>query len=161
MKSAIRKIILDANLLIAVFDHGSSTSAEKKAEAKKILSTLMSDPTVMIVITPLIRYEVLRGINWHNQEQFNRVKLALDGFTEMNISREISELSSHLFRFDGTKNTTRNIDKRRFDVFHFATAQCEQLEFVSEDTGMSTLENLYSEMVEIMKYNQPPHISEI
>ena len=66
----------------------------------------------------------------------------------MNISREISELSSHLFRFDGAKNATRNIDKRRFDVFHFATARCEQLEFVSEDKGIETLENLYHEMIQ-------------
>lgn len=57
-----RRVLLDANLLISALDiEGSSNeSAKKKAQAK--LASLLADENVAVAITPLIRYEVLRGV---------------------------------------------------------------------------------------------------
>ena len=75
----MRKVLLDANLLIGSLDESGTTSRSQRDEAKLILNKLLSDENVTLVITPLIRYEVLRGISWDNQENYIKLKQVLDG----------------------------------------------------------------------------------
>ncbi len=56
------KYLLDTNLLIAALDEAGTTEAEKSQQAKERLKALLADPASALAITPLIRYEVLRGV---------------------------------------------------------------------------------------------------
>jgi len=55
--------LLDANVLIAALDDKGSTKLEECQQAKKYLHELLSDENVALAISPLIRSEVLRGID--------------------------------------------------------------------------------------------------
>ena len=70
----MRKVLLDANLLIAALDESSTTSPVEREIAKTTLNDLLSQGDVALVITPLIRYEVLRGIAWQDQTRFTQLK---------------------------------------------------------------------------------------
>ncbi len=143
----MRKVLLDTNLLIAVFDKNSTTDTQKRQDAEKILESLLEDENSILIITPLIRYEVLRGISIQDQTLFNEVKQSLDGLTELDITRDISELAADLFRFDraNTNSQPKNIEKRKFDVFHLASAKCHDLELASQDSDIQKLETLYQQ----------------
>lgn len=144
-----RKVLLDANLLIAAFDPGGTTSTEMKALAHEKLSALLNDSNVAVFITPLIRYEVLRGIDWQSPHTFLAMQKVLNQIPELDITRDISELSANLFRLDKEKaaqlNEKRNVDKRRFDVFHFCSARCNNLELCSNDTDIAKIASLHTD----------------
>lgn len=63
-----RNVLLDTNLLICAFDNSGTAAKEDKDKAITKLTALLSDPETKLFITPLIRYEVLRGIKWDNSE---------------------------------------------------------------------------------------------
>jgi len=142
-----RKVLLDANLFIGAFDREATTSPERKDEAKRVLGELLHDTTAVIFSTALIRYEVLRGVAWRSDENYQTLKGALCRFVELDISREVSDLAANLYRYDvheaEGKKENRNFEKRKFDVFHFATARCHGLELKSIDGDIETIENLY------------------
>ncbi|MDD5393559.1 MAG: PIN domain-containing protein [Thiothrix sp.] len=143
-----RRVLLDTNLLIAALDAGGTTSDEQRTEAKQKLNALLSDATVALAITPLIRYEVLRGIAWDENERYQQLQQILADFEEFDISRDVSELAANLFRFDVNNAKTlkqpRNFEKRKFDVFHLASAQCNALELDSQDTDIAKLYQQYA-----------------
>lgn len=141
----MRKVLLDANLLIAALDESGTTSAIEREKAVQTLTELLSEDGVTLVITPLIRYEVLRGIPWQAPERLAQLKQALDGLTELDVNRCVSELAAQLFRFDRADSTAqqRNIEKRKFDVFHLASAKCHGLTLASQDSDIAGLEDLY------------------
>lgn len=143
-----RKILLDANLLIAAFDNNGNTSEKIRRAANDKLSELSSDPDVAFFITPLIRYEVLRGVSWQRPDDFQSLQQILDTIPELDITRNVSELAANLFRFEGWQilqqnDIRRNIDKRKFDIFHFCSANCNNLEFCSNDTDISRIHTIY------------------
>ncbi|MHA8111538.1 PIN domain-containing protein [Kosakonia cowanii] len=143
-----RKILLDTNLLIAAFDKSGRTSAQMKASAIAMLAELLADDEVALFITPLIRYEVLRGVSWLNKAEFNELQANLNGFPELDITRDISELSANLFRFDSWQAAqpgaaARNLEKRKFDVFHFSSAHCNTLELCSNDSDIGRIRQLH------------------
>lgn len=148
-----KKILLDTNLLIAVFDNNANTSEEIRNTAKSKLSELLSDPDVVFFITPLIRYEVLRGIAWERCEDFQALQDILNTFPELDVTRKISELAANLFRFEKwnmqqSNDKLRNLDKRKFDLFHFCSASCNNLEFCSNDTDIGRINTLYNSYAE-------------
>ncbi|QRN39229.1 type II toxin-antitoxin system VapC family toxin [Pectobacterium carotovorum] len=143
-----RKILLDANLLIAAFDNNGNTSEEIKNAANDKLSELSSDPDVVFFITPLIRYEVLRGVSWQRSDDFQSLQQILDTIPDLDITRSVSELAANLFRFETWQirqqnDTRRNIDKRKFDIFHFCSASCNNLELCSNDTDIGRIHTIY------------------
>ena len=143
-----RNVLLDTNLLIAAFDKSGRTSSEMKAAANSLLSELLTDADVALFITPLIRYEVLRGVSWVNKADFEELKATLNGFPELDITRGISELSANLFRFDSWQAAqagaaARNLEKRKFDVFHFSSAHCNMLDFCSNDSDIGRIRLLH------------------
>lgn len=150
-----RKVLLDTNLLIAAFDTNGTTSQEMKDSAIALLTTLLSDPEVELFITPLVRYEVLRGISWLSGDDFEMMKKTLNAFPELDVTRDISELSANLFRFDGHRarqanDINRNLDKRKLDVFHYCSAHCNGLEFCSNDTDIGKIKVLHREYESVL-----------
>lgn len=148
-----KKILLDTNLLIAAFDNNATTSEEIRNTAKNKLSELLSDPDVVFFITPLIRYEVLRGIAWERGEDFQALQDILNTFPELDVTRNISELAANLFRFEKwnmlkNKDSSRNLDKRKFDIFHFCSAECNSLALCSNDTDIGKINTLYHSYTE-------------
>lgn len=142
----MRKVLLDANILIAALDETGNTKDKQKTQATQLLNTLLSSEEVKLIITPLIRYEVLRGVEWDDAERYARLKDSLDKLVELDVNREVSELASNLFRYDRSINiaSQRNIEKRKFDVFHLASAKCHHLEIASQDSDIASLESLYN-----------------
>lgn len=142
-----RKVLLDANLLIAAFDRSGSTAPEMKQRAIQQLEALMQEPDIVLFITPLVRYEVLRGIAWQDARVWCEIAAILNEFPELEITRDISDLSANLFRFDKyqaeQKTEKRNLDKRKFDVFHFCCAHCNGLDIYSNDSDIAKVGQLH------------------
>ncbi|MCK5903090.1 MAG: PIN domain-containing protein [Cocleimonas sp.] len=136
----ITNILIDANLIISAFD------SDNKDALKKIMEWVKDD-CVVLCITPLIRYEVLRGVPFNDDDKYKELQRILNSFRELEIRRNTSELASHLFRY--AKYSERKIvDKRSFDVFHCSTAQCNQLEIKSFDDDIAKLNELYNDYAE-------------
>ncbi|MFI0399803.1 MAG: type II toxin-antitoxin system VapC family toxin [Thiolinea sp.] len=147
----MRRILLDTNLLIAALDQDNQTSIDKKEEAVQLLTDLLNNSNVALAITPLIRYEVLRGIAWKDSVRYEELKDTLKYFEEVDIGSDVSELAANLYRFDIAKakanNEKRNFEKRKFDIFHLASAQCHKLELVSQDSDIAKLQTLYIDYI--------------
>ncbi|MGG7448485.1 type II toxin-antitoxin system VapC family toxin [Kosakonia oryzendophytica] len=155
-----RNVLLDTNLLIAALDSSGRTSDEMKESATAILTGLLNDVEVKLFITPLIRYEVLRGVPWLNHENFNKLQNTLNQFPELDITRNISELSANLFRYDSwlmeqPGAAPRNLEKRKFDVFHFSSASCNRLELCSNDSDIGKIRSLHDEYKTFRLLAQP------
>ena len=144
----IKNVLLDANLLIAALDENCTTTKLEKEAAKQQLHQILSDDNIKIFITPLIRYEVLRGIDWNDKATFDRMSAILNGIPNLDITTDISELSANLFRFrkglpENNLNGLIKLDKRSFDLMHFSTAKCSHCECVSRDTDISKIERIH------------------
>lgn len=63
------------------------------------------------------------------------------------ISKEVTDLATNLYRLDKYESEqhgiAKNLEKRKFDVFHFATAKVNGIELLSNDKHISQLEDLY------------------
>ena len=104
------------------------------------------DPSARLYVTPLIRYEVLRGVPHDDSRRLECLRAALAGFETLDVTDPVADLASDLFRLDRHDRVgagTHAVDKRRFDAFHFAEAKVSGLEFESLDEGMSSLEVLH------------------
>lgn len=128
-------ILLDANLLIGAFDHDATNS--KHLESKKIVENLLLDDKVKIAITPLIRYEVLRGVRRVPIEQMVEI---LNDFEEFEITDIEGNRASEIYRLAFSNN--QKLDKRSFDVFHYVVAEIRNLKWMSQDSDISKIENL-------------------
>lgn len=140
----MNRVLLDANILINALN-------DKKSKSAIELKKLMSDKNTVIFITPLIAYEVLRGLSWQDKETYQKVKTAIASFSSLNIDHQITNLASNLFRFDKYKRETNNqeskkIDKHNFDLVHFSTAKIHKLKLISNDKDMKNWDKLYEEM---------------
>ncbi len=138
-------VLLDANLLIAALDDSGTTSKQLRQSAITKLASFLENPDIKLVITPLIRYEVLRGVSWNDAGRYNSLKQVLDNLTEIDVDRKVSELAANLFRFDRLINAQgqKNVEKRKFDVFHLACAKCHGLDLASQDTDIASLQSLF------------------
>ncbi len=137
-------VLLDANILIDALKDKDSESARK-------LKMLMEDENTVIFITPLISYEVLRGLAWEDKEIYQKVKTAIASFSSLNIDHKITNLASELFRFEKYERLqngqeTKKIDKHNFDIVHFSTAKIHNLELVSNDKDMQSWDELYQKI---------------
>lgn len=126
-------ILLDANLLIGAFDHDSTNS--KHIESKQVVESLLLDSSVKIAITPLIRYEVLRGVRRISVSQMEEI---LNDFEEFEITDVEGNEASRIYR--AAIDQGKKIDKRSFDIFHYVVAQIRQLEWQSLDSDLPKIE---------------------
>lgn len=139
--------LLDTNYLIYLVD--PNTNSSKKEEVLQDLALKLEDPETLLFLTPLIRYEVLRGVEWDNIEKLNTLKNALKAFQTIDINDDISDLARNLFRLDKANQKTGSkkvIEKYQFDMFHFAAAKENNLEILSKDRDMSAIENLFEKI---------------
>lgn len=139
--------LLDTNYLIYLADPNANPT--KKAEVLQDLAVKLEDPETLLFLTPLIRYEVLRGVEWDNIEKLNTLKSALKAFQTIDINDDIADLARNLFRLDkaNQKNGSKKvIEKYQFDMFHFATAKENDLEILSKDRDMTVIENLFKKI---------------
>lgn len=134
-------ILLDANLIIGAFDHDSEN--KKHIESKQIVEALLLDDNVKIAITPLIRYEVLRGVRRVPTEQMVEI---LNDFEEFEITDVEGNRASDIYRLAIVKN--QKLDKRSFDVFHYVVAEIRDLEWMSQDNDLSKIANLAKPIIE-------------
>ncbi|MDG6790894.1 type II toxin-antitoxin system VapC family toxin [Glaesserella parasuis] len=139
--------LLDTNYLIYLADPNANPT--KKAEVLQDLALKLEDPETLLFLTPLIRYEVLRGVEWDNIEKLNTLKSALKAFQTIDINDDLADLARNLFRLDkaNQKNGSKKvIEKYQFDMFHFATAKENDLEILSKDRDMTAIENLFKKI---------------
>ena len=139
--------LLDTNYLIYLADPNANPT--KKAEVLQDLALKLEDPETLLFLTPLIRYEVLSGVEWDNIEKLNTLKSALKAFQTIDINDDIADLARNLFRLDkaNQKNGSKKvIEKYQFDMFHFATAKENDLEILSKDRDMTVIENLFKKI---------------
>lgn len=150
-----RGLLLDTNLLIKAFDTDSDTSDEARIAARQKLTDLLTDDSVAFAITPLIRYELLRHVKWDDNERYEKLQTSIQSFEEFEINNEISEIATGLYQLDAHEallaNSEKNIDKRKFDAFHLASAKQNDLELASDDSDIAKLEPLYRRLIEARK----------
>lgn len=128
--------LLDTNLLIGAFD-GEPGNTQHEAVAER-LRQLLEDPSVQLAITPLIRYEVLRGAARIGIDELDEV---LDGFREFEIRGSDGRRAAELFREARVKGVVLN-KKHTFDLFHCVCADANQLEIASQDGDIPKIKNL-------------------
>lgn len=128
--------LLDTNLLVGAFDTelGNAQHEAAKVRLEELLTT-----DARLAITPLIRYEVLRGVK---RIAAADLSLALDGFIELEITRDDAVLAARIYAQARINGSPLNEKKRAFDVFHCVTAHRHQLEIASQDGDIPKIMNL-------------------
>lgn len=130
-----RAVLLDTNLLIGAFE--AEDGNEQHAQAQVRLRALLQDPDVKLAITPLIRYEVLRGARRVSAEQLDA---RLNAFQEFDVRGADARRAAEIYRRAQQQGTA--LDKRKFDVFHWVCAELNQLEIHSADGDIEKIRNL-------------------
>jgi predicted nucleic acid-binding protein len=146
----MKEVLLDANIIIAAFDNSGNTSAEGKRQAKELINSIVQSDQ-KIVITNLIKYEVMRGISWKNTENYEYLVSIVNGFKCLNINDKIADLAIKMFRYNrfiasSPQNGEQKIDKYNFDIFHFSTAKIYKIAIKTCDTRFSKYEQWYTEL---------------
>nr|WP_317200002.1 PIN domain-containing protein [uncultured Psychrobacter sp.] len=144
-----REMLLDANYLIYLLEGKVDKNDANLLQKLKTLRAEISANNVEVVITPLIRYEFLRYFLWKKQDdEVKRYINVMNSFTTLDISQDVADLAADLYRLDkftaSENNTNKNIDKRQFDIFHFATAKVNNIELLSNDKHLPQFEKLYT-----------------
>lgn len=139
------KILLDANFLIRALEDPSSK------EYKQLEDYLGSDD-IVIYITPLIYYEVLRGVDWTHVENYAAFEAKLSLISSLNIDKSIADKATALFRFEKNyrhnhSETPKKPDKHNFDIMHFSTAKVYGLGIASNDADIQAWEKLHAALI--------------
>ncbi|MFZ7171991.1 type II toxin-antitoxin system VapC family toxin [Avibacterium volantium] len=140
----MKKILLDSNRLITAIK--DENSPERQA-----LIELLQDDETQVFITPLIRYEVLRGVDWQNEADYQKHEAALSQLDIIQVDQKIADQAAVIFRFERAyrrqnNETPKKIDKHNFDLMYYATAKVYGLEWKSNDSDLQSWENLNLEM---------------
>ncbi|MDR3221911.1 MAG: PIN domain-containing protein [Candidatus Accumulibacter sp.] len=130
-----RRVLLDTNMLIGALEPEPDNVQHQAARSR--FRALMDDPEIEPVITPLVRYEVLRGVR---RISFDKMKSELDGFQEFDVRSEEANRAAELFRL--AKGAGMNLDKRSFDLFHCACADVNGLKIESQDPHIRKIQQL-------------------
>lgn len=110
------------------------------------LQELASDETSEFYINSLVFMESLRAIPFTYKKLYNNTKETLGSFEKLEITQEIYEKSVEFARFCKSKGI--NLGKcEAIDYIHFVTAKYYNLEIISFDGDMKTLEIKYQEFL--------------
>ena len=143
-----KSYLLDTNSLIYLLENTVDVTSQEKL---RDVQEKLSDSDSEFFLTPLIRNEVLRGIAWEDREKLAKFQDALAEFDMLDISREVADLARELYRFDkfsaAQRGQSKNLEKRKFDMFHYATAKINDLKFLSHDTDITKIDKLYNTML--------------
>lgn len=125
-------VLVDANILIAVLDGKQDNPNHEYA--KQIFNDLISQ-NIKIAITPLIHYEVLRGLK---NMSIQDAQAILDDFVEFNITDKEANPAAKIFHF--SKNSPSlfkqeiKLDKQNFDIFHYSVSKIHDLDLINVNT---------------------------
>lgn len=139
--------LLDTNYLIYLID--SDADKQTKTQVLQDLAKKLQDDSVTLFLTPLIRYEVLRGVAWGNDNKLSELLAALQDFQTIDIDDDIADLARDLFRLDKAnqkQGSKKIVEKYQFDMFHFATAKENNLQILSKDRDIKHIEDLYNQI---------------
>ena len=140
--------LLDTNYLIYLADKDANPA--KRAKVLQDLKQKLMEEETAFVLTPLIRYEVLRGVAWDNPKKLKEILNVIKQFKSLDITKAVSDLARDLYRFDVHRNQQnnqqRNYEKRKFDMFHYAVAYVNGIELLSKDTDVEAIKQLHQEM---------------
>jgi predicted nucleic acid-binding protein len=130
-----RRVLLDTNMLIGAFDSEDGNVAHIKAKEEMV--RLLKEPDTKLAITPLIRYEVLRGAPPDKVVQLEKI---LNDFQEFEVRGVEAHRAAELFRL--AKEKEIKLDKRSFDLFHCVCAEMNDLELVAQDRDIPKIQKL-------------------
>lgn len=133
-----RMVLLDANLLIGALDGEPGNAVHD--QSRQLLWDLLTDPDVKLALTPLIRFEVLRGAQ---RVPLADLDAALNDFHEFEVRGAEARRAAEIFQL--ARAAGKQLDKRSFDVLHFACAEVNRLEFASRDADIDKIRALVSE----------------
>lgn len=139
------KYLLDSNILIKALEDRNSPERHRFIE-------LLSQPDSIVYITPLIYYEVLRGVNWKNVANYESYVEQLNLLSNLNIDKSIAAKAIELFRFERDyraqyNQQSKKPDKHNFDIMHFATANVYGLVLASNDQDFRDWEELNLKLI--------------
>jgi predicted nucleic acid-binding protein len=124
---------------------------EEKAQLKAIqkLEKIMLEDKSEIFINRLIVMETLRTIHFDQTNVFKKAEETLNTFRQVDIRPKIYEDAINFSRFCNTKELYHLKGKcEAIDFLHFMTAKYYNLEMISFDGDMETLENSYIKYIE-------------
>lgn len=134
-----RKVLLDTNLLIGALDAEPGNGAHVLARER--LRALLMDPDVKLAISPLIRYEVMRGTK---NAPLSQLREILNDFHEFDVSARDAERAAELFQTARRQGVV--LDKRTFNLFHCVCAELNNLEFESQDGDVPKIQYLMRQL---------------
>lgn len=145
----IRYVILDSNTLIGALDTDHENPAH--LEACDRFRALLTDDEVAVAITPLIRYEVLRGARRVSALELSR---RLDNFQEFDVDGKVAEMAAAIYRYaianeiryESGQTVKIELKAKQFDLLHFSTAQLNNLDIDSADGDLKQIDAIYKVM---------------
>ena len=99
---------------------------------------------MVLAITPLIRYEVLRGVPAVDKARAQALADMLTQFETYEIRSIEANLAAELWRYAVSQG--QKPDRRSFDIAHVASAKANNLEMTSADPDIAKLLSLYDQM---------------
>jgi predicted nucleic acid-binding protein len=141
-----RIVLLDTNTIIYAYDKKKDAESEVpesdedrvlREQASNKVKSLVNDPDVALATSPLIRYEVLRGVK---HISFEEMEAVLDYFMQFEIRERDAKRAAEIFKLARDKG--QSINKRLFDVFHVVCAELNDLEFESQDGDIPKIRQL-------------------
>lgn len=142
------KYLLDTNYLVYLADKDADPN--KKAEVLQDLAEKLAEENTAFLLTPLIRYEVLRGVAWDQPQKLEEILSVIEQFESLDITKAVSDLARDLYRFDKYQSeqngVQKNFEKRKFDMFHYAVAHINGIELLSKDTDVEAIQELHTGM---------------
>lgn len=90
--------LLDTNYLIYLNEENAD--AEKRKEILQEFAEKLGQENSRFFLTPLIRYEILRGVTWQDSEKLQKLSAALMAFESLEITKTVADLADDLYRFD-------------------------------------------------------------
>ena len=140
---------LDTNVLGCIVNPNHNPETRERI-LRELEQKLMQDNTSLIS-SQLVRYEVLRDVNWQDDKKYNDFLQHLAAFPFLDLTESVSDLASNLYRFDvfdaAQQNVNKNFEKRKFDVFHYATAFVNNVEMFSDDRDLVKIKQLHEKML--------------
>jgi len=136
-----RAILLDTNMLIGAFD--TDETNPDHVRDKERLAELLRDDDVSLSISPLIRYEFLRGAK---RVPLEALEAVLDDFQEFDVGARDARMAAEIFRHDRRTEGESTIDKKRFDVFHCVCAKLNGLDMISNDQDIEKIQKIIQEL---------------
>ena len=123
-----------------------SNLVRKEAVAITKLQELASDSKAEFYTNQLVFMESLRAIPLTHKKLFDATKETLENFEKLEITQDIYNKSIEFARFCKSKGISLG-KCEAIDYIHFITAKYYDLEIVSFDGDMQTLESKYQEFL--------------